>query len=261
MKRALLIGINYFDTESELGGCHNDVDAMQKLLVDTFHFDAQDIEIMKDVKGDKAHLEPDSPTRHNIMQRMKELVAKTKSGDTLYVHYSGHGTWGWDRNHDERDQRDELICPVDDAYINDDELYSILVLPLPYGAKLRCIFDCCHSGTILDLPCQWRFGNYTYSRRVPKSVINLDCLMLSGCKDTQTSADAWIGSERNGDYAGAMTWAFESAVRELGEDRLRDMTWKDLIYRIRWLLKKGEYTQVPQLSCCRKSQLKEQITM
>jgi hypothetical protein len=36
--------------------------------------------------------------------------------------------------------------------ITDDDMHSMLVNPLPKGAKLTCIFDCCHSGTMLDLP-------------------------------------------------------------------------------------------------------------
>jgi hypothetical protein len=31
--------------------------------------------------------------------------------------------------------------------IIDDELFNILVRPLPFGARLFSIMDCCHSGT------------------------------------------------------------------------------------------------------------------
>ena len=36
--------------------------------------------------------------------------------------------------------------------IRDDDLYDIIVKPLPKGCHLVCLFDCCHSGTVLDLP-------------------------------------------------------------------------------------------------------------
>lgn len=34
----------------------------------------------------------------------------------------------------------------------DDEIYKNLVVPLPKGVKLFMIMDCCHSGSIVDLP-------------------------------------------------------------------------------------------------------------
>ena len=36
------------------------------------------------------------------------------------------------------------------------DLFDILVKPMPKGAHLFCLFDCCHSGTALDLPYQYR---------------------------------------------------------------------------------------------------------
>jgi hypothetical protein len=36
--------------------------------------------------------------------------------------------------------------------ITDDELFKLLIAPLPAGVELTVIMDCCHSGSILDLP-------------------------------------------------------------------------------------------------------------
>merc|ERR1711862_592252 len=36
--------------------------------------------------------------------------------------------------------------------ILDDELYEHLVCAMPPGSTLTCLMDCCHSGTVLDLP-------------------------------------------------------------------------------------------------------------
>merc|ERR1711879_366333 len=34
----------------------------------------------------------------------------------------------------------------------DDDTFLYLVAPLKAGVSLTCVLDCCHSGTILDLP-------------------------------------------------------------------------------------------------------------
>ncbi len=36
--------------------------------------------------------------------------------------------------------------------IRDDELFALLISELPKDVHLTCVMDCCHSGSILDLP-------------------------------------------------------------------------------------------------------------
>jgi metacaspase-1 len=71
------------------------------------------------------------------------------------MHYSGHGTQIPDDDGDEADGMDEALCPVDyqtEGMIRDDDIYRELVATLPAGCRLTVLMDCCHSGTILDLP-------------------------------------------------------------------------------------------------------------
>ena len=248
-KRALLIGINYFDTSCELNGCHNDVKSMNDLLISKFGFRSADIRVLRDVRGDKEFKDKNSPTRRNILQNLHELIAMTKPGDELFIHYSGHGSWTWDQNNDEKDGKDEILCPVDDTSISDDELYTNLVKKCPPGAKIRCVFDCCHSGTALDLPYRWRIGNKSFDENSEKLPENTDIILISGCRDEQTSADAYIG----GNYAGALTWAFVECLK--GQNSMKEFTWKDLIYNIRYNLRKEKYEQAPQMSYVNKTQM------
>jgi hypothetical protein len=145
VRRALLIGINYIGQKGELRGCHADVNNMNSYLVSKGF---QDVKILRDVAGE----EP--PTRPNMISAMRWLVADAKENSSLVLHYSGHGSTQKDKDGDEKDGNDETLCPVDYAsagMIIDDELHEILVKPLPKGCKLVAVFDCCHSGSGMDL--------------------------------------------------------------------------------------------------------------
>ena len=60
----------------------------------------------------------------------------------------------------EEDGMDETILPADHqraGQIRDTELHRALAAPLPQGVTLHALFDCCHSGTVMDLPYETRF--------------------------------------------------------------------------------------------------------
>lgn len=51
------------------------------------------------------------------------------------------------------------MVPVDYAssgQIRDDDLFDHLVCAMPQGSTLVSVMDCCHSGTVLDLPYKYR---------------------------------------------------------------------------------------------------------
>lgn len=158
-KKSLFIGINYFGTKAELRGCINDVISLKSFVVDKFSFptDQAHMRVLTDDSKDADLM----PTRANIIAGMKWLVKDAKKDDSLFMHYSGHGGSQQDASPDtdEADGKDETLCPCDystSGVIVDDELHDILVKSLPEGVRLTVLFDCCHSGSILDLP-------YTYS--------------------------------------------------------------------------------------------------
>lgn len=150
-KKSLFIGINYVGQRGELRGCHNDVDSMQRLM-SKYGFsvvDGQDCAVFMD---DGQH---NSPTHANIVNAFRWLVQDAQAGDSLFMHYSGHGGYVRDESGDEKDGRDETIIPVDfqsNGQITDDEIYQALVVPLPAGVTFTVVMDCCHSGSVFDLP-------------------------------------------------------------------------------------------------------------
>ncbi len=253
-KRALLIGINYFGTSGQLRGCQEDIKNIKEYL-QTKGF--TEFTTLKDSKFDKSHTKPDCPTKNNILAAMKNLIATSVTGDTLWVHYSGHGSHMNVKPGDtsERDGQDECICPVDydfnkldNGFIRDNEMNHILVAGLPQGVKLRVCFDSCHSGSALDLPYMWTTGMQTL--RESSLIVDRDVIFISGCRDEQTSADATI----NGKASGAMTWSLLEALDNCKEQL--QLHWEDLIANMRELLKRDGYSQVPQLSIENPDQLK-----
>lgn len=148
-KRAVMIGINYVGQQGELSGCHNDAMNMKEYLVNFHEFPEENITFLMD---DGEHTEPN---RENILNAFRLLVAQSAAGDACFVHYSGHGGKVRDDNGDEADGYDETLIPVDYAsagQIRDDDIFNCLVGPMASGVTMTCLMDCCHSGTVLDLP-------------------------------------------------------------------------------------------------------------
>jgi metacaspase-1 len=243
VKRALLIGINYIGSDYKLNGCIQDIHNMKDLIINKFGYHTDNITILSDDQHNK-------PTKSHILENVQKCVASTKSGDELFIHYSGHGTQvactsGDESSNADTPGQDDAICPCDfykfkddTGFIVDDELKEILVNQVPVGAKLRVFFDCCHSGSALDLPFLYKSGNI-FQKVEPLDKLSPDCLLISGCRDDQTSADAYI----NGKYSGALTWALLKALNTKAPT-----SWKDLLILIRHYLADGGYDQVPMLS-------------
>src|SRR5437868_4849364 len=110
--KALLIAIRYFDTDCQLDGCHQDADDIAAYL-HTTHFTSIHTVVMKDQQDDNTFQQPLCPTLENMITQMKLLIASAVPGDTLLVTYSGHGSNMRDTSGDEKDGRDECLCPVE----------------------------------------------------------------------------------------------------------------------------------------------------
>src|SRR6476646_4921163 len=82
MKRALLIGINEYLSQPQLNGCVNDITDMAEYLVEKHGFASEDIRLLSDTRA----------TADAIRERLDWLVHGVSPGDTVLLHYSGHGT-------------------------------------------------------------------------------------------------------------------------------------------------------------------------
>ncbi|KAF8558152.1 hypothetical protein OG21DRAFT_1595547 [Imleria badia] len=268
-KKALLIGINYTGQPEALHGCIEDVRSMKRFLLGRGYHE-EDMVILTD---DSPHLRQ-QPTRQNMIDAMHWLVRDARPNDSLFFHYSGHGGQTEDLDGDEEDGFDEVIYPVDfkrTSHIVDDEMHMIMVRDLPAGCRLTAVFDYSTEGKIkqpnvkLDAAKGLFSTLASFERRdmggMMHGVTDLlhvasgkaqkanqytratrssaaDVMSWSGCKDTQTSADAQIG----GRSAGAMTDAFLTVLA-----RNPNPSYLKLLNEMRWILS-DKYSQKPQFS-------------
>jgi len=230
-KSALLIGINYNGTQNQLNGCINDANSIDSLLK-SFNF--PNIKLLTDNTSIK-------PTRDNILNNFTSLLSNAKSGDVIFFFYSGHGSYTADKNNNEFTGKDQMIVPCDLNCILDDELKEIINKNLKSGVTLISLFDCCFSGSVLDLKYQYldSLDNNNLTLNANETDTNGNVIMISGCSDIQTSVDALINNKNQG----ALTWAFLETFNSQ-----KNLTWKKLLQGMRDLLKNSKFDQIPQLS-------------
>ncbi|BEJ14982.1 hypothetical protein CspHIS471_0407490 [Cutaneotrichosporon sp. HIS471] len=284
-KKALLIGINYYGSQNQLKGCVNDVHNVQEMLNQRFGYRSEDTVILTDDARDVRS----QPTRDNMIRAMQWLVHNAKPNDSLFFHYSGHGTLTDAVSADDYEGHAEAICPVDyqnAGLLVDDDLYDLLVKPLPVGCRLTAVFDSCHSGSAVDLP-------YAYSTKgtvkepnifanAAPDLMNAGMAVLSGndlgalmtafgaaskayhtksgvalARQTKTAgADviAWGGckdSQTSADTqeAGQATGAMSYAFVRAVNTHQR-VNYQQFLVALREEMQRGGYSQKPQLSAC-----------
>ncbi len=249
--RALCVGINdYPDTNMDLGGCVNDATDWQALLE------------RRGYRVDRLH--DAEATRQRIVDALKDLIAHAGPGDSVVFTFAGHGSWLPDRNGDERDGRDEMMCPFDvmkDQYLLDDDLYDIFRTK-EAGVRLYVIADSCHSGSVVryaplpkegDAPLKARFlppylfarGNSGLERAIDRVVnapaptkLKYPAVLLAACQDRELSYDASFNRRPNGAFT-------RTAIDALQDARITSP--RALHDAIRTMLPSHAFAQTPQL--------------
>jgi len=184
-----------------------------------------------------------------------------------------HNSQVRDRNGDElKDSLDEILCPHDLDWDNplSDDILADHFKRVPEGAFLTFVCDACHSGTMdRDLKPQSNDSHPNKERFLapPTDIIarsrgrdmkvnklgwrslnrgendvsytNQRHMLISGCRDDQTSADAFI----DGKYQGAMTAMLLRAL-----NTHPDASWVRIHEEMLKYLSQGGFSQVPQLS-------------
>ena len=255
-KLALLIGCEYTDYEKKgkakrLPGCHMDIKMAQKMLMEHYGYKREEFIILSDEIPTYIQ-----PTKSNIMNQFVQIVRECgqRQISQLLIYYSGHGTQTQDKNGDEEDGMDECMVPCDyieSGLIVDDIFFDNMWVKLPLSVRVTCIFDCCNSGTIFDLPYVYE-GKDSVRKDLKLPLSKLSCplpliVTISGCRDPQTSASAYR-LQKQIDWEGAMSYALREVMKTYN---YASVPLNVLIDSMRTLLAKLRFSQVPQLGLSR----------
>lgn len=162
---ALLIACDfYFPNETEhettfksLKGCVRDIIRVEEeLLKGRLQVPSGNIlKLQSSYTGAGSPPEPEAerPTYENIIAKFKQITEMAKSGDQVYIHYSGHGgrastsfpTLKGDNG------VDETLVPINiedvsTRYVRDIELAKIFQDMVDKGLLVTAVLDSCHSG-------------------------------------------------------------------------------------------------------------------
>src|SRR5215475_2005020 len=255
MNRALLVGINAYPG-NELHGCVNDVTDMADFLVSHCGFAEQDIRLLTDERA----------TTQAILERLDWLKDGAKAGDRLVFHYSGHGAQFplRDPKSGNVTEVDECICPVDFDWTPEhairDKQFNQIFSSVPKNVDFTWVSDSCFSGDLardflppgrriksLPMPADiaWRLRTAETQRTARTSsfehvITGFNAVLVSGCSQKETSADADIDGRANG----ALTYYF---LQTLSAPNGLTQTLEQAIARTRAALHRNNYLQHPQL--------------
>jgi len=221
-KRALMIGINNYRAVPKLQGSLNDIETIKQVLTTRWGFQESNIQVLTNEKA----------TREGILTALKRFVNDTKPSDTVYIHYSGHGSQVADLNGDEQDDKlDETIVPYDGRTpsvpdITDDELDAIFSR-LPTKNAL-IVLDSCHSGTAtrslniirtrsvpqdtrIDLYRQLGTQEEVRTTRGNIQIFNSPYVLMTGAAAYQEALDGPIEGRFHGFFSYALAKSLSSA--------------------------------------------------
>lgn len=251
MKYALLIGINYSNTDYALKGCINDVDYFKTCMVNHFGYEERDIMVLTD-------FDLIDPTKSNIIRIFSRLIAKCKSGDHLCFMFSGHGA---------QINEDTMLLTKDLQFINRREILDLLKLAVP-DVSIRIFLDCCYVGSMsmFEYNVQYQTDAYLSCciRRWLNHALRIDndndMIVFAACTRGTKTVDLKYTPNGFHDNTFSRNGVFTSTLLQIIHDhKHRKLTNKSVVSKISKRFFKAGLHQIPQCSFSRKHALDQQF--
>jgi hypothetical protein len=220
-KRALVIGINYYDTEHSLESCVSDARSIAQRLIDHYGYDSNYVLCLTDAPQKIAIENSNIPTRAAILTALRWLLSDSKASDfhpnaiyrvcdsqaqQCFLGYSGHGI-SQAGNNERVDGIKEALVPVDfetSGVIYDYLLRSSCIAQVPKDTTLTIVTDCCYSQDDFDLSYNVIDPDSNTAEiavLVPETVA--DVVLISACLDNEIDDDQ-VGSSGHGALSAAL---------------------------------------------------------
>jgi uncharacterized caspase-like protein len=215
IKRAVLIGINNYAAVPALKGSVNDVMTMREILIRRWGFAPQNITMLTDEQA----------SRDNILAALERVVRDSAAQDTVYIHYSGHGSQVEDLNGDEEDGLDETLVPQNGRTpgvrdIVDDELDELFAKF--HTTNVLIVLDSCHSGTATrafnirarSVPQDMRIDLYKAAPKSRAIVPRMESrfVVMSATSEKDEALDGPIQGRYHGFFSYALANALSAAA-------------------------------------------------
>jgi hypothetical protein len=242
---ALLIGIDDY-AKRPLNGCVNDIDAVQKILIERARVPKDRILRLASPKpGATCSTEiPAQPaTLANLRGAFATLAKRANEGDRVFIYYSGHGARVEFARPDKRTFHREALVPVDydhapAALLYDHELNRLLGDIAARTRSVTFVLDCCHSaGATRAGELTPRFldarGDLGLTAPIPSAETGAtssgsiarpvdDCHVVSACLNHELARE---GLGADGRTHGLLTRAFVRSLETVSDAELPEVPW------------------------------------
>jgi hypothetical protein len=265
----LLIGIDAYDGDGSLAGCVNDIDAIQRLLIDRVGLAPKRITRLASPRWDAQHetdVPAQLPTLANIRSALERLGSEeVSSGDRVVVYYSGHGTQCITTDGNGRRFAREALLPKDKQvgiqrqFLFDFELNHLLAKIAARTSRVCVVLDCCSSGGLTRGDPQAIGTERFFETKDPVSLSQpvtdpsdgvlaalgrIDAVqVVSACRDDQRARE----STREGRAHGELTRALVEKLATISQDALANLQWGQIWRALDLAVRKANPRQAPWL--------------